>query len=52
MQAVELELSRKQNELLRDLVLVLATDGLNSLNGERRAALMESYSQAQVSAPQ
>jgi hypothetical protein len=47
MQAVGLELLRQQNERLRDLTLLISLDGLESLNGKRRAALLAQYSLAE-----
>jgi hypothetical protein len=49
MEAVNLELQRRQNELLRDLVTLVAISGLEGLSNDKRAALMNQYSQAEQS---
>jgi hypothetical protein len=46
MEAVSLELVRRQNELLRDMLTVMTVGGLEGLSGERRKGLLAQYSLA------
>jgi hypothetical protein len=46
MEAVSLELARRQNELLGEIARLLALDGLENLNTGKRQALLKQYSLA------
>jgi hypothetical protein len=48
MQAVNLELLRRQNEILRDMLNILSLSGLRSLESDKRPALLELYKSAEA----
>jgi hypothetical protein len=51
MQAVQLELSRKQNELLENIAMMMAMDGLDRLDGPERQALRAQFNRVIGSDP-
>jgi hypothetical protein len=50
MQAVNIELLRRQNEILRDLSNIMALIGISNLQGVKRSLLFSQYTKAEASA--